>query len=115
MSIGAAATNAVGLPGPADRQKPNILLTGTPGTGKSCTADLLAEILPFKFINVGKEVREKGFHSGHDTTFDTFVLDEDSEDKLLDYLEPIMVIMQLVKNNREIHKINDRLDCIVIS
>lgn len=35
-------------------------------------------------------VKTGGFHSGTDKTFDTHVLDEDAEDRLLDEMEPSM-------------------------
>ena len=80
-----------GLTTPSSRSRPNILITGTPGTGKSCTCELVKEFTGFNYVNVGEVVRKHEFHAGHDEEFDTFVLDEDSEDALLDYLEPIMV------------------------
>ena len=73
------------------RQRPNILITGTPGTGKSCTCELLQELTSCKYTNVGEVIRVHEFHAGKDEEFDTFILDEDSEDRLLDHLEPIMV------------------------
>ena len=36
-----------------DRSRPNILITGTPGTGKTCTSELISEITGFKHVNVG--------------------------------------------------------------
>lgn len=72
------------------RAKPNILITGTPGTGKTCTSELLAEATGFKHVNVGKLIKEKAFHCGKDTNFDSYVLDETSEDKLLDAMEVIL-------------------------
>jgi len=39
-----------------DRSYPNILITGTPGTGKTCTSELVAEMTGFKHINVGSLV-----------------------------------------------------------
>jgi len=73
------------------RKKPNILITGTPGTGKSCTCQLLKEATHFKYTNVGEVIRTHEFHAGKDEEFDTFILDEDSEDSLLDFMEPLMV------------------------
>lgn len=44
-----------------------------------------------KFLNFFQpQIREKGFHAGRDEQFDAFILDETSEDKLLDELEPTM-------------------------
>lgn len=56
--------SAGALPGPSDRARPNILITGTPGTGKTTTASLIAEEVGFSHIDVSalvkKEVREGG-------------------------------------------------------
>eukprot|EP00798_Chlamydomonas_sp_ICE-L_P013700 gene13704-19592_t len=68
----------------SERSRPNILITGTPGTGKTTTCARVAEETGFKHINVGDWVKEKGLHSGWDEEFDCFVLDED---KVCDELE----------------------------
>ncbi|KAL5534454.1 hypothetical protein ACEPAG_916 [Sanghuangporus baumii] len=70
------------------RQLPNILITGTPGTGKSTHAQLLAEqsSVPLRHINVGELVKEKDLHEGYDEEWQAYTVDED---KLLDELEPI--------------------------
>jgi len=56
--------SAGALPGPSDRARPNILITGTPGTGKTTTASLVAEEAGFTHIDVSalvkKEVRSLG-------------------------------------------------------
>jgi adenylate kinase len=41
---GAAAARALGLPGPERRARPNILITGTPGTGKSTLAEAIVAL-----------------------------------------------------------------------
>ena len=138
----------------ARRISPNILVCGTPGTGKSTLCEAIAAKCGLSYIDVGSvvrermvgvgvvggllaraaapqpvgararlswpslrpsthrvrlrssppppspalppplprlpQVREKGFHAGRDEAFDAFVLDEASEDKLLDELEPTM-------------------------
>lgn len=40
------------------RRIPNILVTGTPGTGKTTLATLLNDVLQFTYINVGKLINE---------------------------------------------------------
>lgn len=67
---------------------PNILITGTPGTGKTSTTQLAAEKSGFKCINVGDLVKQHECHEGKDGEFDSYILDED---KLCDVLEPIML------------------------
>ncbi|KAG6955875.1 hypothetical protein JG688_00011704 [Phytophthora aleatoria] len=67
---------------------PNILVTGTPGTGKTSMCQQLAErSLLFTHLNVGDLVKERGLHNGRDEEFDCFVLDED---KVCDEMEDMM-------------------------
>ncbi|POY71328.1 hypothetical protein BMF94_5640 [Rhodotorula taiwanensis] len=75
------------------RQWPNILITGTPGTGKTTHAAQLVEALQsspstssatWEHVNVGDFVKEKGCHSGFNEEWQSWDVDED---KLLDELE----------------------------
>ncbi|KAG2023326.1 hypothetical protein CC2G_000991 [Coprinopsis cinerea AmutBmut pab1-1] len=68
---------------------PVIVITGTPGTGKSTHAQLLAQEspVPLKHINVGDLVKEKGFYEEFDQEWESYTVDED---KLLDELELIV-------------------------
>jgi adenylate kinase len=59
------------------RKKPNILITGTPGTGKTTTASALAEVTQFRHINIGDLVKEKNLHDGWDDQFDCYIINED--------------------------------------
>ncbi|KAF9499793.1 P-loop containing nucleoside triphosphate hydrolase protein [Pleurotus eryngii] len=70
------------------RQAPVIILTGTPGTGKSTHAQFLAEAspIPLKNVNVSEFVKEKGLHEGYDEEWQSYTVDED---RLLDELEPL--------------------------
>lgn len=65
------------MSGGGGRTRPNILMTGTPGTGKSTTCSLLAEATRFRHINVSDLVREKGLHDGWDDEFDCHIINED--------------------------------------
>jgi len=67
-----------------ERKQPNILVTGTPGVGKTATASLIAETIGFKHINVGELIKQHKCYDGYDDTLDTNILDED---KLLDLME----------------------------
>ncbi|KAJ1913861.1 factor activating pos9, partial [Mycoemilia scoparia] len=69
------------------RTKPNILITGTPGTGKTTTAEMLEISTGLKKITAGDLVKERNLHDGYDEEFDTYIL---NEDKLLDEMEPMM-------------------------
>lgn len=70
----------------------NILITGTPGTGKTSLSSLLAaELEGFQHIEVGQVVKENRFYSEFDEQLNTHIIEEEDEDRLLDYLEPILV------------------------
>ncbi len=59
------------------RSRPNILVTGTPGTGKTTTSDLIASTLGLTHLPVSDLVKEHSLHQGYDQEFDTYILDED--------------------------------------
>ena len=70
------------------RQRPNVLITGTPGCGKSTFCQALCErATTMTAVDVGALVRDKQLHSGWDDEYQTYILDED---KLLDELEDEM-------------------------
>ena len=76
------------------RRLPNVLVCGTPGTGKSslCEAVLArAGVAPLalRHVVLGELAKARGFHAGRDEALDTLLLDEASEDRLLDELEPL--------------------------
>lgn len=66
---------------------PNILVTGTPGTGKTTTCELVAQATGLRHINVGDLVKSEELHSGWDDEFNCWIIDED---KVCDYLEDII-------------------------
>lgn len=61
------------------RTAPVIVITGTPGTGKSTTAQLLAEESPvsLRHINISDWVKEKSLHEGYDQEWQSYTVDED--------------------------------------
>ncbi|KAK9844114.1 hypothetical protein WJX81_004783 [Elliptochloris bilobata] len=69
------------------RLLPNILITGTPGTGKTTTAELIAEQTGLRHINVGELVKSQQLHCGWDEEHDCLILDED---KVCGALEDLM-------------------------
>jgi adenylate kinase len=58
---------------------PVIVITGTPGTGKSTTAELLAQEspVPLRHINVGDFIKQKNLHEGLDAEWQSYTVDED--------------------------------------
>ncbi|KAF5751526.1 adenylate kinase isoenzyme 6 [Tripterygium wilfordii] len=69
------------------RTKPNILVTGTPGTGKTTMSSALAEASQLRHINIGELVKEKNLHDGWDEQFECHVI---NEDLVCDELEDMM-------------------------
>jgi len=73
--------------GSAHRTRPNILVTGTPGTGKTSLCNAIASQTGFTHINLGDLVKERELHDGYDAEMDCYILDED---KVCDALEDQM-------------------------
>lgn len=59
------------------RQNPNIVVTGTPGVGKTTHAEQIARNLGFKHLSVNQIVKDEGFHEGKDEETGSWVVDED--------------------------------------
>jgi len=66
---------------------PNILVTGTPGTGKSTLCSEIAELTGLEWIDIGQVAKNDQLYSGFDSTYQCQILDED---RLLDDLEEKM-------------------------
>ncbi|EFN56289.1 hypothetical protein CHLNCDRAFT_144675 [Chlorella variabilis] len=66
------------------RRAPNILITGTPGTGKSTLCENVASTTGLRHLEIGKLVKSQQLHSGWDDEFDCLVIDEE---KVCDALE----------------------------
>lgn len=72
----------------ARRFKPNLLITGTPGCGKSTTCELLQRRLPdYKYYNISDFAKEHDCHDGYDEARKSYIV---NEDRLLDELEPLL-------------------------
>ncbi|XP_047476596.1 adenylate kinase isoenzyme 6-like [Penaeus chinensis] len=69
------------------RSGPNILITGTPGVGKSTLAQQLAERSGLEWINVGDLAKNNNFFDGYDEERGCPIL---NEDKVLDEMEDMM-------------------------
>ncbi|WVZ62838.1 hypothetical protein U9M48_012537 [Paspalum notatum var. saurae] len=78
---------AAGNGGGSRRARPNVLVTGTPGTGKTTTCSLLAEASALRHVNIGDLVREKSLHDGWDDELQCHVI---NEDLVCDELEDMM-------------------------
>ncbi|CAH3156093.1 unnamed protein product [Porites lobata] len=70
-----------------NRTRPNILVTGTPCTGKSVLANEIAERTGLNHINVGDLAKQNNLFEGWDEQYNCHVLDED---RVVDELEDQM-------------------------
>ncbi|RKF61770.1 Adenylate kinase isoenzyme 6-like protein HBR1 [Golovinomyces cichoracearum] len=69
------------------RHLPNIIITGTPGVGKTSHCEVLAKNTGLKHVSINDIVKEKGCHEGYDSKFKSWIVDED---KLLDSIEDMI-------------------------
>ncbi|KAI4135413.1 MAG: hypothetical protein LQ347_000706 [Umbilicaria vellea] len=66
------------------RNRPNIIITGTPGVGKTSHCELLVQATSLNHLSINKIVIERACHHGWDNEFKSWMVDED---KLLDSIE----------------------------
>lgn len=66
------------------RTSPNIIITGTPGVGKTTHCEVLAEKTGLRHLSVNQVVKERECHEGWDDEYQSWIVDED---KLLDAIE----------------------------
>lgn len=59
------------------RESPNIIITGTPGVGKTTHCESLAERLGLRHISVNQVVKDKDCHEGFDEEYQSWIVDED--------------------------------------
>ena len=60
------------------RLLPNIIITGTPGVGKTSHCESLVQNdNELKHLSINKVVKERGCHSGWDEEYKSWIVDED--------------------------------------
>jgi adenylate kinase len=59
------------------RKNPNIIITGTPGVGKTTHAEQLARNLNFTHLSINQVVKDENLHEGKDEETGSWIVDED--------------------------------------
>ena len=59
------------------RTQPNIIVTGTPGAGKTTHCEALAQSTGLKHLSINDIVKERDCHEGYDDEFKSWIVDED--------------------------------------
>ena len=59
------------------RQRPNILITGTPGVGKSIHCEALGKATSFEVVDVNQVVVDNVCHDGWNKEYESFMINED--------------------------------------
>lgn len=68
------------------RAVPNIIVTGTPGVGKTTHCESLAERTGLRHISVNQVVKDKECHEGWDEEYQSWIVDEDKVCYLLHFV-----------------------------
>lgn len=59
------------------RTSPNIIITGTPGVGKTTHCEQLAQSSGLKHLDINKIVKERNCSDGYDEELKSVIVDED--------------------------------------
>ncbi len=59
------------------RRKPNIIITGTPGVGKTSHCELLAQSTGLKHLSINQIVKGRDCHHGWNDELKSWIVDED--------------------------------------
>ncbi|EAW12467.1 nucleoside triphosphates FAP7 [Aspergillus clavatus NRRL 1] len=66
------------------RKSPNVIITGTPGVGKTVHCERLAQDVGLRHLSINQIAKDRGCYESYDQELETWVVDED---KLLDAVE----------------------------
>lgn len=59
------------------RTQPNIIITGTPGVGKTIHCEVLAQNTGLKHLSINQIAKERGCYESYDEEFKSWIVDED--------------------------------------
>ena len=58
------------------RESPNIIVTGTPGVGKTSHCELLSQSCDLKHLSINQIAKERGCHEGWDDEYKSWIVNE---------------------------------------
>lgn len=59
------------------RTSPNVIITGTPGVGKTVHCQQLAQETGLQHLSINQVAKERGCFETYDSELETWVVDED--------------------------------------
>jgi adenylate kinase len=65
------------MTGASKKTQPNIIITGTPGVGKTSHCELVAERTGLRHVSVNQLVRDRDCHDGWDEERKCWIVDDD--------------------------------------
>lgn len=68
------------------RTKPNIIITGTPGTGKTSHCDILAANAGLKHLSINQIVKDRSCHDGWDEEYKSWIVDDDKVRQMMHFM-----------------------------
>lgn len=69
------------------RPAPNVIITGTPGVGKTVHCEQLAQEIGLKHLSINQVAKERDCYETYDEELKTWVVDEDKVCPFLSFLE----------------------------
>ena len=60
-----------------ERKAPNVVITGTPGVGKTTHCEMVAERCGLRHLSVNQIVKDRECHEGWDDKLSCWIVDED--------------------------------------
>lgn len=71
-------SRAVGtVAGASMRRSPNVIITGTPGVGKTVHCEKLAQEVGLRHLSINQVAKDRGCFESYDQDLETWIVDED--------------------------------------
>ena len=59
------------------RKQPNIIITGTPGVGKTSHCEILNHATGLRHLSINQIVKDRECYEGWDDSYESWIVDED--------------------------------------